>query len=121
MSFYYFCRVKSNYGVFGILIGYMAKYFSTFTPGFGEVVRAELEKEFSDLRVELLVDGLILYKTEASIGEVSPLRFLNNSLNWMCGMIFWFREKKLEFLNSGRFDFVYDFSEGFGIADCDVG
>lgn len=57
----------------------MARYFSTFIPGFGELVQSQLKKEFSDLQVELLLDGLILYQTEASIEEVFRLRFLNNS------------------------------------------
>jgi len=89
--------------VFGILSLYMARYFSTFIPGLGEVVQAELKRKLPDLKVELLVDGLVVYETEASIEEVSALRFLNNSF-----YVFHFFKKVEPNSLVGMMKFVYN-------------
>lgn len=57
----------------------MNSYFSTFITGFDEVVKGELVKRLRDIKVVLLTDGLIIYKTTSYLEEIKKLRFLNNS------------------------------------------
>lgn len=57
----------------------MHRYFSTFAPGFGEVVQYALKLAISDVQIELLLDGLVVYKTNASTEEVKNLKFFNNT------------------------------------------
>jgi len=57
----------------------MFRYFSTFTTGFKEVIKEALLHTLKGTQIELLEDGLVLYKTNASIEQIQRLRFLNNS------------------------------------------
>ena len=57
----------------------MNSYFSTFITGFGEVVEEHLVKSLKDVEILLLVDGLVIYKTSSSLGDIKELKFLNNS------------------------------------------
>ena len=57
----------------------MNSYFSTFITGFNEVVADELVKRLKNVEIELLTDGLIIYKTTSSLDEIKRLKFLNNS------------------------------------------
>ena len=57
----------------------MNKYFSTFISGFQEIVERELSRSLPGLEIAILSDGLVVYKTSASIKEVQKVRFLNNS------------------------------------------
>ncbi|MBU0570288.1 hypothetical protein KKB40_05975 [Patescibacteria group bacterium] len=57
----------------------MNSYFSTFFTGFGEVVEKALIARLKSVKVELLTDGLVIYKTTRSPNEIKQLKFLNNS------------------------------------------
>ncbi|OGY07974.1 MAG: hypothetical protein A2782_02395 [Candidatus Blackburnbacteria bacterium RIFCSPHIGHO2_01_FULL_43_15b] len=57
----------------------MRTYYSTFIPGLGEVVTSALKERFSDVEIVLLLEGLVVYKTNSPIEEVVKLRFLNNT------------------------------------------
>lgn len=57
----------------------MNTYFSTFTPGLGEVVSDILTQTLPQTEVKLVLDGLIVYETSASIKEITDLPFFNNS------------------------------------------
>ncbi len=57
----------------------MNKYFSTFIPGLGEVVREQLEKSLKNFHCQQLLDGLIIYQAESGPEEIKKLGFLNNS------------------------------------------
>lgn len=54
-------------------------YFSTFISGFGEIILEELQKQLSNFKQELLLDGLIVYSTNSDIEKIKGLKFLNNS------------------------------------------
>ncbi len=45
----------------------------------GEVVIDVLEKELSNFKLNLLLDGLIVYKTNSELSRIKQLRFINNS------------------------------------------
>lgn len=55
------------------------KYFSTFITGFETVVRDLLDKHLDKVKIDLLLDGLVIYTTTSSIEKVKKIRFLNNS------------------------------------------
>lgn len=57
----------------------MSVYFSTFIPGFGEIVVDELQKSLNNFGKKLLLDGLVVFETSSSTSEIKKLRFLNNS------------------------------------------
>ena len=57
----------------------MASYFSTFITGFDKVVEKALINQLTDIQIELLTDGLVIYKTTAKPDEIKNLKFLNNS------------------------------------------
>ena len=60
-------------------------YCSTFIAGFGEVVVDALTRILSDVVVEALFDGLVIYRTSAPVAAIQRLRFCNNSfllLRW---------------------------------------
>ncbi|MBI2590427.1 MAG: methyltransferase domain-containing protein [Candidatus Blackburnbacteria bacterium] len=57
----------------------MRTYYSTFIPGLGEVVTSALKERFSDVEIVLLLDGLVVYKTDLPTEEIVKLRFLNNT------------------------------------------
>jgi len=54
-------------------------YFSTFISGTEEVVKKALKSSLSSVEILLVLDGLIVYKTESDINEIINCRFLNNS------------------------------------------
>ena len=55
------------------------KYFSTFITGFSLIVGDLLGKHLDRVKIELLLDGLVIYSTTSSIEKVKKIRFLNNS------------------------------------------
>ena len=57
----------------------MNSYFSTFITGFSDVVRETLKKQLPDIKIDLLLDGLIAYRTEADIPAIQKIPFFNNS------------------------------------------
>jgi hypothetical protein len=57
----------------------MKTYFSTFITGFSEVIEQALKQKIKDTHILLLSDGLVMYKTSASIDTIKQLRFFNNS------------------------------------------
>lgn len=57
----------------------MNSYFSTFITGFDKVVEKALIDRLKDVQIELLTDGLVIYKTTAKPDEIKKLKFLNNS------------------------------------------
>ena len=57
----------------------MNQYFSTFIVGLGEVIQNQLDKALDDFEVDLLLDGLIVYRSSAPWEKIKSLRFLNNS------------------------------------------
>jgi 23S rRNA G2445 N2-methylase RlmL len=54
-------------------------YFSTFIPGLGEIVRDHLVKKLEGFKLELLLDGLVVYSSTSNIEKIKLLKFLNNS------------------------------------------
>jgi len=57
----------------------MKTYYSTFITGFTDVVKDNLQKHLKDVQIDLITDGLVIYKTTADIETIKRLRFLNNS------------------------------------------
>lgn len=57
----------------------MKTYYSTFITGFNEVIKQALVSYIKDVKIDLLSDGLIIYKTNASLEAIKQLRFFNNS------------------------------------------
>lgn len=55
------------------------KYFSTFISGFEKVIKELIVNYLDNIKIYLLLDGLIVYSTTSSIEKVRKLRFLNNS------------------------------------------
>ncbi len=52
----------------------------------GEVVAAALERSLQDVESELLLDGLVVYRSTSNVAAVQKLRFCNNS--FVCLMSF---------------------------------
>lgn len=57
----------------------MTSYFSTFQTGFSNLVDEELRKLLVDVRINLLIDGLVIYATRTSVDEIKAIKFFNNS------------------------------------------
>ncbi|QQS38395.1 hypothetical protein IPM62_03345 [Candidatus Woesebacteria bacterium] len=57
----------------------MTSYFSTFTTGFSEVVSQALLENIKDIHIDLLTDGLVIYKTATRPNEIKNLKYFNNS------------------------------------------
>lgn len=57
----------------------MVSYFSTFISGCQNIVNVALKKKLEDVKIELLLDGLVVYKTNKEIEKVKDLRFLHNT------------------------------------------
>lgn len=57
----------------------MPQYFSTFITGFQEVIRNALQKQLRDVEIKLLLDGLVVYKTNAPYQNIRGIRFFNNN------------------------------------------
>lgn len=64
----------------------MTTYASTFIPGMGETVANALKDSLPSVEVDLLLDGLAVYRTPAGVADVQGLRFCNNS--FVCLMSF---------------------------------
>lgn len=57
----------------------MNSYFSTFITGFDQVIKKALKDSVNDVQIELLTDGLVIYKTSSRLDKIKGLNFLNNS------------------------------------------
>jgi tRNA (guanine6-N2)-methyltransferase len=57
----------------------MNTYFSTFVPGLGGAVNNALERELGDVKITLLLDGLVVYESSESLSKIRDLRFFNNT------------------------------------------
>ena len=57
----------------------MNKYFSTFASGFEPIIGNLLKESLKNVKVELLVDGLVVYSTNSSIDEIKKIKFFTNS------------------------------------------
>jgi tRNA G10 N-methylase Trm11 len=57
----------------------MNTYFSTFITGFADVIKENLLKMAVDIKIVVLLDGLVVYKTKASPSNIKKIRFFNNS------------------------------------------
>jgi tRNA (guanine6-N2)-methyltransferase len=57
----------------------MTTYLSTFVAGLGGPVRRALEERLTDARVELDLDGLLLYESSRDAAAIRGLPFFNNS------------------------------------------
>lgn len=55
------------------------QYFSTFITGFEKVVGEALVSNLNNVKIDLLLDGLVLYSTDSSVEKVKKLKFLNNT------------------------------------------
>ena len=64
----------------------MNTYASTFIPGMGETIANALKDSLPSVAVDLLLDGLAVYRTPAGVADVQGLRFCNNS--FVCLMSF---------------------------------
>ncbi len=57
----------------------MYTYFSTFITGVNKIVDASIRQLIKDIKIDLLVDGLIIYRTKYPKEKIRKIRFLNNS------------------------------------------
>jgi len=57
----------------------MNRYFSTFFTGFSKVINEALPESLSDVKIEKLVDGLVIYSTQANLEEIRKIEYFNNS------------------------------------------
>src|SRR5260221_4721268 len=54
-------------------------YFSTFITGFNELIEKELKRIFKDIKIEKLLDGLIIYETSSPMDQIRELKLYSNS------------------------------------------
>ncbi len=57
----------------------MAEFVSSFTTGFQEVIRLDLEKRFPKIKILNLFDGLIHYKFDGDSRELEKIIYFNNT------------------------------------------
>lgn len=57
----------------------MTTFYSTFAPGLQKAVKDALTRQLGDARVELLLDGLVVYRTSRSLEQIKRIRFFNNT------------------------------------------
>ena len=57
----------------------MTTYFSTFASGLSEIVRDALGQQLNDLKIELVLDGLIVYQSDRPLQQIKQIRFINNT------------------------------------------
>ena len=57
----------------------MAEFISSFTTGFQEVVKCDLEKRFPKIKILNLFDGLIHYKFDGDSRELEKVIYFNNT------------------------------------------
>lgn len=57
----------------------MSRYFATFTSGVQEIIGNRLQKmPNSELKLESLEDGLVVFESSMNTGQLTELRFFNN-------------------------------------------
>lgn len=69
----------------------MITYYSTFITGLQEVVEDALKKRLKDFQIDLILDGLILYKSSDPLEKILNIRFFNNTSL----LIYFLDEKKI--------------------------
>ncbi len=57
----------------------MHKYASTFISGMQNAVEDFLKKDIQNIKIEKILDGLIIYDTYATAEEIQKIRYLNNT------------------------------------------
>lgn len=57
----------------------MTSYYSTFVTGTQEIIPAVLKQKLKDVRIDTVLDGLIVYRTAESVEKIKNLRFFNNT------------------------------------------
>ena len=57
----------------------MKLYFSTFIAGTQEIIKSVFDKRDSKFKIKLLLDGLVVYKTNFPEREIRNFRFFNNT------------------------------------------
>lgn len=57
----------------------MPSFYSTFPSGLQEVVQDALARRLNDAKIELALDGLIVYQTSQPIQHIKNIRFFNNT------------------------------------------
>jgi len=62
----------------------MGKYYSTFITGLQDLVKTGLEENLNDIKIDLILDGLIVYQTKSSKEKIKDIRFINNSFILLC-------------------------------------
>ena len=55
------------------------QYISTFITGFQSQIPTVLKNNFANPKINLLLDGLVVYETETSIEKIKKANFLNNT------------------------------------------
>ena len=54
-------------------------YLSTFISGLQEPAQELLKENIEDVRVDLVLDGLIVYQTDVEVDKIKKIKFFNNS------------------------------------------
>ena len=57
----------------------MKTYASTFISGLEKPIKKLLKQNIIDAKIDLILDGIIIYKTNSSIQKIKNLKFFNNS------------------------------------------
>jgi hypothetical protein len=57
----------------------MITYYSTFITGLQDLIESSLKKELKNVQINLVLDGLIVYKTNKPEKQIVNIRFLNNT------------------------------------------
>ena len=57
----------------------MTTYYSTFTSGLQDVVNNALSQLLSDVKIDLLLDGLVIYRSNKPIQFIEQIQFFNNT------------------------------------------
>ena len=57
----------------------MAEFLSTFITGFQDVVKTDLEKRFSNIKILNLFDGLVHYKFDGDSRQLEKINYFNNT------------------------------------------
>jgi len=56
-----------------------SNYYSTFISGFSSIIEKALKETISDVHIGLLLDGIIVYETDAPLETIKNIPFFNNS------------------------------------------
>lgn len=57
----------------------MANYISTFITGFQDVVKEDLEKRFTKIKIIKVLDGLVYYKYDGNSHDLENIKYFNNT------------------------------------------